>query len=195
MLEDDASRAPLDFLSHNCCPATCLVRVRSFADSGGYDEAMRSGFEDWDFFLSLLSTRVDAHIAIAPEELIIYRTATTSSNITSMSHRIDLMRHIIGRHHDLYVEHLEAALTGIEAISLSRLTLWETLMRGEHNPSNDFLRHPSYGDGGMATAVRLSTRSMTPLTTRPGTLPSTATPTEIPAPETTPTTTTTTAHS
>lgn len=61
MLEDDASRAPLDFLSHNCCPATCLVRVRSFADSGGYDEAMRSGFEDWDFFLSLLHTRRRAY--------------------------------------------------------------------------------------------------------------------------------------
>ena len=42
------------FVSHNCCPATCMIRRVAWECCGGYDESMRGGFEDWDFFLSLL---------------------------------------------------------------------------------------------------------------------------------------------
>ena len=35
------------FVSHNCCPATCMIRRSAWERCGGYDESMRSGFEDW----------------------------------------------------------------------------------------------------------------------------------------------------
>ena len=44
------------FLSRNCCPATHILRMDRYWKSGGYDETMRSGFEDWEFFLRLLET-------------------------------------------------------------------------------------------------------------------------------------------
>ena len=124
---------------------------------------MRSGFEDWDFFLSMLETAPDAHIAIVPEPLIAYRTAPASSNVRSMEKRLELMRHIISRHPAAYREHLADALLGLEAVSMSRLFGWETEMLHalqEDRPlsavSEDFLRSPSYGDGGMAAAVRIA---------------------------------------
>ncbi|WP_310601571.1 glycosyltransferase family A protein [Anaerosporobacter sp.] len=54
----------LPFLSRNCCPATHILRREAFERCGGYDETMRSGFEDWDFFLSMLETMPEAYIGI-----------------------------------------------------------------------------------------------------------------------------------
>ena len=167
------------FVSHNCCPATCMIRRSAWERCGGYDESMRSGFEDWDFFLSLLESGLAggvgeddadgtgdigdagdakedaAHIGIVSEPLIEYRTAPASSNVTSMTKRLDLMRYLINKHHDLYTAHVVDAVLGAEAISMERLSMWETLMRGDKFASQEFMRHPTYGDGGMAAAVRL----------------------------------------
>lgn len=167
------------FVSHNCCPATCMIRRSAWERCGGYDESMRSGFEDWDFFLSMLESGLAggageddadgtgdigdagdakedaAHIGIVSEPLIEYRTAPASSNVTSMTKRLDLMRYLINKHHDLYTAHVVDAVLGAEAISMERLSMWETLMRGDKFASQEFMRHPTYGDGGMAAAVRL----------------------------------------
>ena len=123
---------------------------------------MRAGFEDWEFFLSLLETRPDAQIGIVPEPLLEYRTAPASSNIRSMDKRLSLMRFLIEKHLPSYQAHLADALLGLEAVSIQRLGGWEgemqrALQNGQplSETSMDFLAHPSYGDGGMAAAVRI----------------------------------------
>ena len=150
------------FLSRNCCPATHILRREVWEKSGGYDESMRSGFEDWDFFLSMLETIPNAHIGIVPEPLIDYRTAPASSNVKSMSKRLELMRFIIRKHNQSYQAYVEEAILGIETISMFRLDGWEneicnTLKEKKilSQASKDFIKSPSYGDGGMAAAVRI----------------------------------------
>ena len=44
----------VSFLSRNCCQATHILCREVFEKCGGYDETMKSGFEDWDFFLNML---------------------------------------------------------------------------------------------------------------------------------------------
>ena len=151
------------FLSRNCCPATHILRREVWEKSGGYDESMRSGFEDWDFFLSMLETIPNAHIGIVPEPLIDYRTAPASSNVKSMSKRLELMRFIIRKHNQSYQAYVEEAILGIETISMFRLDGWEneichTLKEKQilSQASKDFIKNPSYGDGGMAAAVRIA---------------------------------------
>ena len=39
------------FLERNWIEPTCMVRAETFARTGGYDETMRHGLEDWDFWL------------------------------------------------------------------------------------------------------------------------------------------------
>lgn len=150
------------FLSHNCCPATHILRKKFYEQCEGYDESMRSGFEDWDFFLSMLETLPESLIGIVDKPLIQYRTAPASSNIKSMNKRLELMRYIIEKHIDSYQNNIMDALLGIEAISNSRLYGWEneiTHSITNHQKlsasSNDFLKNPTYGDGGMASAVRI----------------------------------------
>ncbi|OZG63195.1 glycosyltransferase, group 2 family protein [Bifidobacterium lemurum] len=153
------------FLARNCCPATCLIRRSMWERCGGYDESMRSGFEDWDCSLSLLEAGGEgAHVAIVDEPLIEYRTAPASPNITSMNRRLELMRFIINKHRETYQAHMADAICGVEAISIERLNMWERAVQAcpdlASSPSAEphaaeFMAHPSYGDGGMAAAVRL----------------------------------------
>ena len=150
------------FLSRNCCPATHILRRDIYEQCGGYDESMRSGFEDWDFFLSMLETSPKSVIGIVDKPLIWYRTAPASSNIRSMDKRLELMRFMIEKHVSSYHGHIVDALLGVEAISNFRLYNWEnevihaiTNYQEFSRASKDFLKSPTYGDGGMASAVRI----------------------------------------
>ncbi len=150
------------FLSHNCCPATHIFRREAWQQCGGYDETMRSGFEDWDFFLNMLEVTPNAYIGIVEKPLINYRTTPVSSNIRSMEKRLELMRYIVEKHTNIYKAHIADAILGIESISISRLYGWESEIihsklsnRSLDNLSKEFIKNPSYGDGGMASAVRI----------------------------------------
>ncbi len=152
----------IPFLSHNCCPATHILRRESYEQCGGYDESMRSGFEDWEFFLSMLETAPEARIGIVEDPLIRYRTAPVSANVKSMNKRLELMRYIIEKHSNSYRDHMTEALLDLEAISSCRLSGWENEMLhsiANHQElsegSKDFIKNPTYGDGGMASAVRI----------------------------------------
>ncbi|KIR03835.1 Glycosyltransferase involved in cell wall biogenesis [Lachnospiraceae bacterium TWA4] len=153
----------IPFLARNCCPATHIVRKSAWEKSNGYDETMRSGFEDWEYFLGLLETSEDAQIKIAPEALIEYRTVPVSSNIKSMEKRLELMHYLMEKHKDSYSKNFIDAILGIEKISMNRLSLWEQeiLHKLDINESSEdskkFLESPSYGDGGMASVVRIRT--------------------------------------
>ena len=123
---------------------------------------MRSGFEDWAFFLSMLETIPEAYAGIIEKLLINYRTNPSSSNIKSMDKRLELMRYIIEKHNSSYVNNITNVLLDIETISNSRLFGWENeiiyTIRNHQELSEsakNFIRNPSYGDGGMASAVRI----------------------------------------
>lgn len=153
------------FLAHNSCPATHILRRTVWEQSGGYDESMRSGFEDWDFFLSMLETVPDAGIGIVERPLIDYRTAPASANVKSMSGRLELMRYLMEKHRDTYQKYLTDVLLEMERVSMTRLSGWESEMvhTMEHGQelssiSAAFMEQPSYGDGGMAAAVRIASR-------------------------------------
>lgn len=153
------------FLSRNCCPATHIFRRDAWEQCGGYDETMRRGFEDWDFFLNMLEAVPDTFVGIVPKPLIQYRTAPASSNVKSMELRLELMRGLMQKHSGIYKEHVADAVLGVEAVSIERLLGWESqivhsLESGQHlsDLSDAFLKNPSYGDGGMAAAVRIESR-------------------------------------
>lgn len=154
------------FLSRNCAPATNVFRREAWVRCGGYDETMRNGFEDWDFYLSMLETDPDACIGIVEKPLLCYRTTPISSNIKSMEKRPELMRYLMEKHMRLYKDHFIEAILGIESISMARLCGWESeiIHAAQRDKcigslSKAFLESPTYGDGGMAAAVRIASAS------------------------------------
>jgi len=149
----------VDFLARNACPATVLLRRSAWVRTGGYEESMRQGFEDWDFFLSLLAG--GGHVSIVPEALIEYRTSVQSANVTSMGRRSELVSTLVERHRHLYERHLREALVALDAISNEHLRAWEGL--AVRQPDLD-VPEASFGDGGMAALVRVESARAT----RPG---------------------------
>lgn len=69
---------PDAFLDENPVDATSLVRVRTHRRAGGYDESMRSGLEDWDFWMRC--AEAGEWGATVPEFLDWYRRRTNHND-------------------------------------------------------------------------------------------------------------------
>jgi glycosyltransferase involved in cell wall biosynthesis len=93
-------------LRENMISNTAMFRRSDWAAVGGYCEAMRIGWEDWEFWLSLVERGCGVHRI--PETMYGYRILTGSRNqdLHTQRSRTDAMfRVIIGRHTELYAAH------------------------------------------------------------------------------------------
>lgn len=119
---------------------------------------MTEGFEDWDFFLRLLR-RDRARVVVVPEPLLRYRTHPASANVRSMQARLALYAQVVANHRDTFAAHLESALLGLETTSVARLAAWEQLVTADPGAE---VGPVTFGDGGMAAAVRVASARRRP---------------------------------
>ena len=68
---------------------------------GGYDESMRKGFEDWEFFIRLLKNGGNAEVIHEP--LYNYRKRSNSTTSKANAIKYDLQYYIYTKHKALYV--------------------------------------------------------------------------------------------
>ncbi len=114
--------------------------------SGGYDERMKEGYEDWDFYLSV--TERGWNISIVKDPLIQYRIAESSSNTAGYERRLKIVSYLINKHRAAYRKHLEAVLLEKErALQDKNLELLDRIK------TRDDLPPVTFGDGGMAFAI------------------------------------------
>ncbi|WP_298343653.1 glycosyltransferase family A protein [uncultured Algibacter sp.] len=91
-------------LFENCLIATSLYRKQCWEDVGGYDETMKRGFEDWEFWLAI--TKQGWTFKIVEEFLFFYRKQKQSMLIDTLeNHRISNMKYIFKKHEDVYIKH------------------------------------------------------------------------------------------
>jgi len=92
---------PFDLLFANGIPSCALIRKRVWSAIGGYDEAMREGYEDWEFFLRMALRGYDG-VEIA-EPLFIYNMASGGMLLgqSSPAH-VRLWRYMRQKHRDAY---------------------------------------------------------------------------------------------
>lgn len=140
-----------DFLHKNNCPAQALIRKQCWLDASGYDETMKQGYEDWDFYLAV--TEQGWRIAIVPEPLIHYRVADVSLNLTAYQRRLQLISAMIRKHESTYHQYLVDVLLDKErALQEKNLQLYDLVL------SPDDIPDVSFGDGGIAFAVQLMSK-------------------------------------
>ncbi|MBT8376653.1 MAG: glycosyltransferase family 2 protein [Bacteroidia bacterium] len=86
--------------------ATSLYRKASWVEVGGYDETMKNGFEDWEFWLSILKSGKEYRVV--DEFLFYYRKAKASMLVDTLeNHRETNMEYIMLKHKDLYIAHYD----------------------------------------------------------------------------------------
>ena len=94
-----------DFLFSNSAMGSVLFKKQDWEKVGGYDEDMREGFEDWEFYIRLLATGGKA--AIVDEYLFNYRKRTNSTSSRANASKLELLEYIYLKHSNLYKNNFE----------------------------------------------------------------------------------------
>ena len=106
-------------LVKNTINGAALVRRAAFEAVGGYDESMRHGCEDWDFWLRLVEAGHQG--TIIPEVLFYYRRHSTSMSrgmITSAGYPAPLET-LLDKHAPAFRDHLATVIVSRESDRLS----------------------------------------------------------------------------
>ncbi len=90
--------------------ATSLYRKKCWEEVGGYDEQMKNGFEDWEFWISI--TKRGWEYKIKEEFLFYYRKAKKSMLVDTInSHFESNKEYIFKKHSDIYIKDFENCMT------------------------------------------------------------------------------------
>jgi glycosyltransferase involved in cell wall biosynthesis len=90
-----------NFLFSNAALGTSMFKKEDWNICGGYDESMRRGFEDWEFFIRLLKSGGNAQIIQEP--LYYYRKRKNSTTNKANMIKYELLNYIYIKHKELYI--------------------------------------------------------------------------------------------
>ncbi len=97
-----------DFVHKNTIVCTSLYPKSLWEELGGYDEMMRHGFEDWDFWLRASAAGVV--FEVIPEPLFKYRRRDNSMLDDAYARRLEVFSYVIEKNADTFQKHFFAAI-------------------------------------------------------------------------------------
>lgn len=98
-----------DFLFGNAAIGTSLFRKKCWEEVGGYDENMKKGYEDWEFYIRVCQLGWAVHII--EEVLFFYRQHPVSMRTAALkSYDAEIKKYIYGKHKQLYKEHYDTLI-------------------------------------------------------------------------------------
>lgn len=89
-----------DFLMYTSCPSCALLRRKSWIDAQGFDETLRVGYEDWDFWIRV--TKQGWLVYILPELLYYYLQKPSSRVKDTFARHEEIYRQIKRNHADIF---------------------------------------------------------------------------------------------
>ena len=94
------------FLTSNSALGSALFKKEDWNSCGGYDETMRNGFEDWEFYIRLLSHGGRAEVIKEP--LYNYRKRENTTTSKANQAKYDLFKYIFTKHKDLNIRYYDS---------------------------------------------------------------------------------------
>jgi glycosyltransferase involved in cell wall biosynthesis len=105
----------VNFLFGNQCPACAIYRIECWEQIGGFDETMKMGYEDWEFYIRV--TRQGWEIEVIPERLLFYRRTVKSTYTNDTTpHKVALVNYIVDKHQDWYLDMLKQLIVRQEIL-------------------------------------------------------------------------------
>jgi glycosyltransferase involved in cell wall biosynthesis len=90
----------------NILMPSSMYRKKYWVEVGGYDENMKHGFEDWEFWIAV--TKTGRKFKFVEEYLFFYRKSKTSMLIDTLkNHRINILEYVLKKHKEIYVGHFD----------------------------------------------------------------------------------------
>jgi glycosyltransferase involved in cell wall biosynthesis len=103
----------MDYLVNgNTIVCSSIFTKRLWKSLNGYDEEMRHGFEDWDFWLR--ASNLGIVFKIIPEPLFKYRRSDASMVGEALSRRVEIVRYLVLKNGTIFQKHYAAAILGRE---------------------------------------------------------------------------------
>lgn len=96
------------FLFENASLSSSLFKKTDWHLCGGYDETMRSGWEDWEFFIRLMA--LGGSCFVIPELLFNYRRLENSTTSRANKQIPNLLRYIMKKNKALYISNFEMTI-------------------------------------------------------------------------------------
>lgn len=128
-----------EFLFKNAVLGTSMFRKSDWENTGGYDESMRNGWEDWEFFIRLLKSSGKA--IVIDEPLYNYRKRSHSTTATANEIKYKLYSYIINKHTDLYVHYFEDTVCFLLNLAeKNKLNEFKRLNSIDYKIGNSFLK-------------------------------------------------------
>jgi glycosyltransferase involved in cell wall biosynthesis len=110
------------FLTENRIVACCAFRRICWEDAGGYDETMRSGMEDWDFWIRV--TQRGWKVCVLAERLFYYRKKKESMLVSETRPRMEeLVNYIMQKHQDWFLSSIRKGIVEKQLLNKKNLSL------------------------------------------------------------------------
>ncbi|WP_369753184.1 glycosyltransferase [Flavobacterium sp. WC2409] len=94
-----------NFLLTNCAMGSAMFKKSDWQAASRYDENMRKGFEDWEFYIRLVKKGKTAYVI--PELLFNYRLKENSTTTKANKIKWELLEYIYIKHRELYITHFD----------------------------------------------------------------------------------------
>jgi hypothetical protein len=98
-----------NFLITNCAMGSVMFKKSDWQATNGYDENMRKGFEDWEFYIRLVKEGRSAYVI--PELLFNYRVKENSTSTKANKIKYELLHYIYIKHRELYMAHFDLLIS------------------------------------------------------------------------------------
>jgi hypothetical protein len=99
----------VNFMDENAALGSCMFKKEDWLSCDGYDKEMRSGFEDWEFYIRILKNNGVAFIIKEP--LFSYRKRSYSTTTIANNKKYELLKYIYLKHQDLYKNNFASFVT------------------------------------------------------------------------------------
>jgi glycosyltransferase involved in cell wall biosynthesis len=115
-----------NFLFSNQCVACTMFRKSVWLEVGKFDEQMKLGFEDWEFYIRV--TEKGYLIKIIPEILFFYRqTEKSTLKNDSMPNQNEILEYMINKHEGLYKEKLVELIMNKQVLYTESRISWQNI--------------------------------------------------------------------
>lgn len=93
------------FVLHNGATGSAMFRKSDALALGGYDEQMRKGFEDWEFYIRLLASGGNAKVL--PKLYLNYRVRNNSTTSRANKVKEELLSYIYIKNKAVFLKHID----------------------------------------------------------------------------------------
>jgi glycosyltransferase involved in cell wall biosynthesis len=96
------------FMFSNGALGTSMFKKEDWQQCGGYDEKMKDGWEDWEFFIRLIKDGGECFVLEA--QLFNYRQKKYSTTTRANNNRNQLLSYILKKNKDVYTKYFDSTI-------------------------------------------------------------------------------------